>query len=702
MKATDVKTFGVVGAGQMGAGIAQVAAASGLRVLLADVSKEAAQRGKDRIGQALSKLVDKGKMTADAKASLLASIDPVASARDLGRADIIVEAATESLELKLQILKDVDASVSEGTLLASNTSSISITKLAAVTRRPERFVGLHFMNPVPLMKLVEVVRGVQTSDETYETMRDLALRLGKTVITSKDRPGFMVNRILVPFLNEACFALQEGLGTMEDIDQGAKLGLNHPMGPFELADLIGLDTLLSISEVLHREFGDDKYRPATLLRNLVAAGWYGKKTGRGFYAYEGGQRLGRAFEPLASSLEKRAGDQAMTTRDVILVAREGPIATLTFNRPDKLNALNANVLRRLRESVLELGDESDEPVRAAILTGIGEKAFAAGADIAEMAEFSAHEGAAHARLGHAVCEAIEAAPFPIIAAVNGFALGGGCEMMLACDFALASEKAKIGQPEVNLGITPGFGGTQRLMHRVGIARARELLYTARIVSAEEAKRMGLVNEVYPHDELMPAARAIAALIATKGPLAVAACKRAIREGADASLPAGCELEANAFGSLFGSEDQREGMGAFLRKQTPTFRGRLESKRGKIERVRATRDGLQRPDRHRLLVYGPRGARWAHGAARRWLGASAVRRARGTGVSRSRAGVEIDARGVRASEPDQDASGDCARAEEDARADVVGEYAPLRARALGAALRVCTQRHGEGRTSVAAW
>jgi 3-hydroxybutyryl-CoA dehydrogenase len=201
--------------------------------------------------------------------------------------DYVVEAATENLDLKLKILRDADGQMKKKeAILASNTSSISITKLAAAVSRPTLVIGMHYMNPVPLMKLVEIVRGVQTSGDTYETTRALALAMGKTVITSNDRPGFVVNRVLIPFLNEACYALEEGVATPQDIDQGVRLGLNHPMGPLELADLIGLDTVLSIAEVLHRDFGDDKYRPAIVLRNLVAAGWYGKKSGRGFYVYD--------------------------------------------------------------------------------------------------------------------------------------------------------------------------------------------------------------------------------------------------------------------------------------------------------------------------------------------------------------------------------------------------------------------------------
>ncbi len=298
MKASDIKTIAVIGAGQMGGGIAQVAAGKGYTVLLSDASVERAQAGKDKIGKILGKQVDKGKMKAEERAALLEHIHPIgADLAGIEKADLVVEAATEDRELKIDIFKNADSKMKPDAILASNTSSISITRLAGQTSRPGKVIGMHFMNPVPLMKLVEIVNGVQTDNETTDTIRELAEKLGKTVITSKDQPGFVVNRMLIPFLNEACFALQEGLGTPEDIDQGAKLGLNHPMGPLELADLIGLDTLLFIAEVLHREFGDDKYRPATLLRNLVAAGWYGRKVGRGFYVYDDrGQKTGRAFE----------------------------------------------------------------------------------------------------------------------------------------------------------------------------------------------------------------------------------------------------------------------------------------------------------------------------------------------------------------------------------------------------------------------
>jgi 3-hydroxybutyryl-CoA dehydrogenase len=276
----------VVGAGQMGAGIAQIALTAGLRVTLVDVAKDAVEKGAGRIRSGLGKLREKGKLDEGAERAALGRLTTLTAAREAKEVDVAIEAATENEELKKRIFLELDAVVRPGGVLATNTSSIPITRIAAGTRRPEAVIGMHFMNPVPVMQLVELIRGAATSDATFQRTKGLAEAMGKTVVTSRDYPGFIVNRILIPMLNEAAYALMEGLGTAEDIDTAMKLGTNQPMGPLQLADFIGLDTVLFIAEVMHRGLGDPKYRPCPLLRQYVDAGWLGKKTGRGFHVYE--------------------------------------------------------------------------------------------------------------------------------------------------------------------------------------------------------------------------------------------------------------------------------------------------------------------------------------------------------------------------------------------------------------------------------
>jgi 3-hydroxybutyryl-CoA dehydrogenase len=282
----NVTRVGVVGAGQMGLGIAQVAAQAGIDVKIVDAAPDFATAGIGKLKKTLDRLVERGKLEASARDQTMARLRAVQEHRDLADCDVVIEAAPEKEDLKVAIFKSLGSVCRDDAILASNTSSISITKLGTASARPDRVIGMHFMNPVPLMKLVEIVRGLPTSDATAETVTDLAKRLGKTVVGARDIPGFIVNRMLIPLLNEACYGLYEGLGTAHDIDTGVKLGLNHPMGPLELADLIGLDTCLAIAEVLHRELGDDKYRPCPLLRQYVAAGWLGRKTLHGFYEYD--------------------------------------------------------------------------------------------------------------------------------------------------------------------------------------------------------------------------------------------------------------------------------------------------------------------------------------------------------------------------------------------------------------------------------
>jgi len=282
----QVKTFGVIGAGQMGNGIAQVAATSGLDVIMNDIKAEFVERGLAAITKILSRNVDKGKITGEEKDAVLGRIKTSVSLQDMAAADFVVEAATENEAIKNQIFKDLDEICNPDVILSSNTSSIPIGRIAAQTRRPDKVIGMHFMNPVPVMRLVEVIPGIATSDETFQLTWDLAEKFGKTPAKSNDYPGFIANRILMPMINEAIFSLYHGVGTREDIDTVMKLGMNHPMGPLTLADLIGLDTCLAIMETLYDGFKDSKYRPCPLLRKYVEAGWLGRKTGKGFYDYK--------------------------------------------------------------------------------------------------------------------------------------------------------------------------------------------------------------------------------------------------------------------------------------------------------------------------------------------------------------------------------------------------------------------------------
>lgn len=281
----NITTVGIIGAGTMGNGIAQACAVAGLHVVMVDISDAAVARGLSTVAGSLERLLKKDKISAADRDAALARIHGSTNYDELKAAQLVIEAATENFELKVKILRQVDALLAPEVIIASNTSSISITQLAAVTGRPDRFIGMHFFNPVPMMALVEIIRGLQTSDATHEAVQAMALALGKTPITVKNAPGFVVNRILVPMINEAFFVLAEGLASPEDIDAGMKLGCNHPIGPLALADMIGLDVCLAVMEVYLREFGDSKYRPCPLLKEMVAAGRLGRKTGRGVYSY---------------------------------------------------------------------------------------------------------------------------------------------------------------------------------------------------------------------------------------------------------------------------------------------------------------------------------------------------------------------------------------------------------------------------------
>jgi 3-hydroxybutyryl-CoA dehydrogenase len=291
-----IGTVGVIGAGQMGAGVAQVAAQAGVKVLLTDISEEFVARGRETVARNLDRMIQRGRYKTEERDAILRRVGTTARLEDLRDTDFVIEAVVENEDAKIALFQRLDKVCPEHVIFASNTSSISITRMGARTSRADRFIGMHFMNPVPAMRLVEIIRGLATSQETYEATRELAERLGKNTMTAEDFPGFIVNRILLPMINEGIYTLYEGVGGVTDIDTAMKLGTNQPMGPLELADLIGLDTCLAIMEVMHRVFGDDKYRPCPLLKKYVDAGYLGRKAGRGFYTYDA---QGNATPPAA-------------------------------------------------------------------------------------------------------------------------------------------------------------------------------------------------------------------------------------------------------------------------------------------------------------------------------------------------------------------------------------------------------------------
>lgn len=620
----------VIGAGTMGAGIAQRASQSGFAVSMADVKDEFLERGYASIKETLKKGIELGKVTEEQSSLILENIHGTTNLEEAVKdSNLVIEAIFEDMNVKKELFQRLDGLCDESVIFASNTSSLSITELAESTKRQDRFGGLHFFYPAAINRLVEVIAGEKTSNETIDALMDISRALGKNPIKVKDSPGFAVNRFFVPWLNEACRMLEEGTANIPTIDKAAKETFGVGMGPFELMNATGIPIAYHSQASLHRGLGDF-YKPSEKLKVRFESGgkwdltgeideskidtvkerFYGvvfgvacqlveegvaskEDTDRGApiglrwasgpFAMMNEVGIQKSFEMVSGLEEKYKGEfkvpellkkQAESKKPwdlrTVRLTKEDKIAVVTMDRPEALNALNSKVLSDLHEVIMQV--QKDDGIAVVIITGEG-RAFVAGADIREMLEKNPIEAREFTQLGQAVFKEIENMNKPVIAAVNGVALGGGCELALACDIIFASENARLGFPEVGLGIHPGFGGTQRLPRLIGKAKAKELIFTADILSAREAERIGLVNKVVPLDKLLEVAKGTANKIAKQAPFAIRLAKSAINKGCEMDLDTGLAYEVESVSMAFSTKDSKEGMKAFTERRKPEFKGK---------------------------------------------------------------------------------------------------------------------------------
>ncbi len=654
----EIETVAVLGAGNMGHGIAEVAALAGYDVRLRDINEEFVQNGYDQLVWSLEKLAEKEQISEEEAEAAEARVTPVIPVEEaVADADVVIEAVPEKMDIKKDVYTEVEAYAPDEAIFATNTSSLSITELSEVTDRPEQFCGMHFFNPPVRMQLVEVISGKHTSEATLSAIEELSEAFGKTPVrVHKDSPGFIVNRVLVPLMNEACWMVSEEDATVAEIDSTTKFDMGLPMGAFELGDQVGNDVTYHVLEYLNEVLGV-AYEPAPFLEETVEAEKYGKKSGEGFYSYENGdgaqiptdagsesikQRLaaimanevghlveddvsnpsdidqavmlGAGFpdgpakladdiglETLVETLDElhedrdhprfvasealreaadRGGfhaddaDHEGSEREFTTIELAYPgdmVGQIVLSREARMNSINPGMLEEL-ETALELFEEDDE-VRAILITGKGDRAFSAGADVTSMASSASPlDGIELSRTGQSTFGAFEESPLPVVAAIDGFALGGGFELAMCCDYRLASKRSELGLPEHNLGLLPGWGGTQRLQRLVGMSRAKEIILTAERFDADTMYEYDVVNEVVPNDEFETRAHELAADMAGGPPVSRALTKQAMLKGAE-DIDAGLELEAQAFGHLLGTDDLMEGITAFMGDSEPEFEGK---------------------------------------------------------------------------------------------------------------------------------
>ena len=604
MKPDQVKKIAVLGAGVMGHGIGQVAAAAGYQVTIRDIAQEYIDNGLKGITGSLNRLVSRERMTQEQMDQILGRITFTTDLKEaVGDAQLIIEAIPEKMELKHKVWKEVDEQAPKDAILASNTSSLSISKMAEAVSKPERFIGMHFFNPPAIMKLVEVNQGEKTSEETVKTVMETALKMGKTPVwVKKDAPGFIVNRILVTYLNEAAKLLDEY--QMEQIDAAMQHKAGMPLGPFMLSDLIGLDIVYDILKTFEEHLGEE-YKPHPRITELYENKKLGRKTGEGFYSYEErpsvteaqaeGFDVVKLLEPFVKEAEKVLKDAIATAEDIdtaiklggniprgpfemkktglgeekpVLMEKKDGVLIITINRPSKLNSMTLEMLDLISQHLEEAKRDSD--TKAVLFKGAGDRAFCAGADVSQFPTLTTIGARKVSEAGHRSYLKILEVQKPVIAAINGYCLGGGNELIMFCDFRLASEKARFSQPEVNLGLIPGWGGTYMLPKLVGPTMAMDLIMTGRRIDAKEAKDIGLVTHVYPVEEFNAKVDEFVKALVEGPPISLRAMKKLMTN--DPDLKEALRAEAEAFGDLWNYNDLKEGIAAFGERRKPEFKG----------------------------------------------------------------------------------------------------------------------------------
>ncbi|WP_137285276.1 3-hydroxyacyl-CoA dehydrogenase/enoyl-CoA hydratase family protein [Halorussus salinisoli] len=657
MEVEDINTIAVLGAGNMGHGIAEVAALAGYEVNLRDIEEEFVQNGYDQIEWSLGKLAEKDQISEEEADAALDRVTPIVDFEEaVEDADFVVEAVPEKMEIKKDVYGELEEYAPDRAVFATNTSSLSVTELSEVTERPERFCGMHFFNPPVRMQLVEVISGAHTDDATLDLTEDLAEEMGKTPVrVRKDSPGFIVNRILVPLMNEAAWMVESGDYTVAEVDSSTKFDMGLPMGSFELADQVGIDVGYHVLDYMNDVLGE-AYEPCPLLVEKVEEEKLGKKTGEGFYDYDDGGAdiptdagsedavtrlqavmanevaklvendvadpdaiddavmLGAGFpegpakmaddaglDALADTLDRLhedtgaaryessdylreaadaggfyggdEGDDGEYDYDTIRIEKPGEmVGKVVLDRPHRMNTVSEELLDELGDAVEALSEDDD--VRALLLVGEGDKAFSAGADVQSMAGGGGDplQAVELSKKGQETFGKLEACPMPVLAAIDGYCLGGGMEMATCADMRLATERSEMGQPEHDLGLLPGWGGTQRLKHIVGEGRAKEIIFTADRFDAETMEEFGFVNEVVEVSEFEDRAFELAADLAAGPPIAQKYTKRAMLAGRD-DTDAGLEVESQAFGHLMNTDDLMEGITAFMGDGEPEFEGK---------------------------------------------------------------------------------------------------------------------------------